>query len=111
MTAPSIAYALQEETTGSGQPHFTVIIPAREGRGIIQNPALEIVLAEGSTKSRGFVMTFSGEDGGLESLGDDHMPLPDELLESKRGFGIIHIDSEGSPVLVQVMRITASGPA
>jgi len=84
----SIDYFMQTVERADGARDYRLFILDRPGRGLIENPVVDIVGRPGH-HSYGFVMSYIAKDGKHEQIGTLEHPLPVEFLEqSQTDYGL-----------------------
>lgn len=79
-----VDYFIQAVTRNDGARESRLYMPARDGRGLIDEPEVRLIPDETGAPS-GFVMSYRCKDGITEQAGTDTHPLPMELLNAASG--------------------------
>lgn len=107
--SPRVDYAIETVIAQDGRREFRLILRARAGRGLIEEPKIVPILA-GPVQCPGFVMVILGKDGLQETIGSRESPLPYELItqaQSDRGLTIMNLDDDGQIAGGQVLWMEA----
>src|SRR3546814_16280057 len=95
-----VKYAIEVVERDDGEKDFRVWMDARDGRGPIDRPKINIV-GEPDRARYGFYLNFLAEDRVAECLGSERDPLPIDLFlaaRSKRGVALIILrELNGTP--------------
>src|SRR3546814_17404549 len=83
-----VKYAIEVVERDDGEKDFRVWMDARDGRGPIDRPKINIV-GEPDRARYGFYLNFLAEDSVAECLGSERDPLPiDQLLAARSERGV-----------------------